>query len=261
MKERRNADDAARACERSDALVAYLYGEASTAEAADVRRHLSACAVCREEAAAFGDVRARLGEWRDEALRAAPSLIPSEVSAPAASMNVPAVIHARAPRQRSALAALREFFALSPRWLQAGALAATLAVCALAALTVARAEVRWGADGFALRTGVARGAVERPVATPAANVYTKEQVEALTSERVNHALEAARREWEAQRASEQLAAAEKQAEKRDAPRIEVANAKPQPRKRTAPRQTRRSERDLEDDENLPRLSDLLSGIY
>ncbi|MDQ3805623.1 MAG: zf-HC2 domain-containing protein, partial [Acidobacteriota bacterium] len=51
-------------CGRAADLVAYLYGEAGPAEARDFRLHLNACAACRDELAAFGDVRERGGEWR-----------------------------------------------------------------------------------------------------------------------------------------------------------------------------------------------------
>src|SRR5215207_1478965 len=121
-----------RGCGRGEELVAYLYGEATKEEAGLFRGHLEACAVCREELATLGGVRAGLGAWRAEALGTFPSLNIEEALAPTARV-LPA-----ASRQRSARAALREFFSLSPLWLRAGACAATLAVCALVALTLAR---------------------------------------------------------------------------------------------------------------------------
>src|SRR5215207_5887429 len=131
-----------RGCGRDEELVAFLYGEATKEEAGLFRKHLGACAVCREELAAFGGVRDGLGAWRAEALGSVPALNILEAFAPAGGVR-PAV-----SRRRSARAALREFFSLSPLWLRAGAFAATLAVCALAALTLARAEIRWGSDGL-----------------------------------------------------------------------------------------------------------------
>src|SRR2546421_5264883 len=104
--------------ERGEELVAYIYGEATPVEAKAFRRHLTGCAVCREELAAFGAVREAVGEWRAEALSTIPSLdIGEELSQAASSRRAP-------ERKRSAVAALRQFFALSPVWLQAGAAAA-----------------------------------------------------------------------------------------------------------------------------------------
>src|SRR5215203_5605353 len=99
-----------RGCERGEELVAYLYGEATKEEAGLFRRHFEACAVCREELAALGGVRADFGAWRAEALGTVPSLNIEEALAPASV--IPA-----APRKRSARAALREFFSVSPLWL------------------------------------------------------------------------------------------------------------------------------------------------
>ena len=86
----------------------YLYGEAAPAEAKAFRQHLTSCAVCRQEMAAFGGVREMVGEWRTDALGTVPSLGMDE-----SFTNAPAALHAHA-RKRSAIAALREFFSLSP---------------------------------------------------------------------------------------------------------------------------------------------------
>ncbi|HEY0172580.1 MAG TPA: zf-HC2 domain-containing protein, partial [Pyrinomonadaceae bacterium] len=80
MNENRNAADFAgsattpRGCERAEEFVTYLYGEASPAESKDFGRHLEACAVCREELAALGDVREEFGAWRADAFGSIPSL-------------------------------------------------------------------------------------------------------------------------------------------------------------------------------------------
>ena len=99
MKEKSNAtglDNGAnpRGCERAEELVAYLYGEAAPDEAKAFRRHLNACAVCREELAAFGAVREAVGEWRAEVLRTTPALDIKEAL-------TPAVRAPRAPEQRN----------------------------------------------------------------------------------------------------------------------------------------------------------------
>lgn len=251
-----------RRCERAEELVAYLYGEAGPSEAASLSRHLDACAPCREELAAFGVVRAGLAEWRAEAHEAvAPSFAfkPDAVGEAAPAVRAPEP----ARRRRSALAALHAFFTLSPRWLQAGAVAATVLVCALAALAAARAEVSWDERGLAFRAGVPERVVERVVekrADASATVGpTQEQVEALVAERV----ESARREFEAEK-DKAVAAAVAEATK-GAPRVVVASApapRPQRRARPAndgPNRNRQPEARLRDDD-LPRLSDLLNAV-
>lgn len=237
-----------RGCVRGEELVAYLYGEATKEEAALFGRHLEACAVCRDELAAFGGVRAELGEWRAEALGTVPSFNIGEALAPS-----------NAPRKRSARAALREFFSLSPLWLRAGACAATLAVCALLALTLARAEVRWGADGLAFRAGAAGKVVERRVEVPVQNGYTEEQVHALVAKEV------------AQTRAQLIAESKQQPDERQPERVvkvTAAGKNPQPesnpnpaRRTRAPRRTAHGDDNLLADDNLPRLSDLLSGSY
>src|SRR5687767_11968485 len=94
-------------CGRAEQLVGYLYGEATAAERAGFERHLAACAGCRDELAAFGQVRTAVGEWRAEVLQTAPALTLSEVTGP----TTRAASRPASP-PRSARAALREFFAL-----------------------------------------------------------------------------------------------------------------------------------------------------
>lgn len=249
---------APRGCGRAADLMAYLYGEAGPAEMYDFRLHLNACAACRDELAAFGGVRARVGEWRAEALSAAPLPDLSGAFAPAATaQTVP-------PRSRSARAALREFFSLSPLWLRAGALAATLLVCALAALAFARAEIRWDANGLAVSAGVDRrtAAEVEKVEAPPAGGFTEAQVEAVVEERVRQELSAAERRWRERQEQEAGTDAPEETLKKPAPHVETAsNRNAPPRKRAAPRAAARGRQRPEDEESLPRLSDLLSGVY
>jgi len=240
-----------RGCERGAELVAYLYGEATKEEAGRFRLHLEACAVCREEFAALGGVRAGLGAWRAEALGTVPSLNIEEALAPAARV-LPA-----APRERSARAALREFFSLSPPWLRAGAFAATLAVCALVVLTLARAEVRWGSDGLAFRAGATERVVRERVEVPVQSGYTDEQVNAIVAHKVAEA--------QAQLTAETKGRADVQ---RPEQIVNVVGKGPQPasnpnatRRKRVPRRASNGDDSLLAEESLPRLSDLLSGSY
>src|SRR5947209_11597429 len=94
-------------------LVTYLYGEANEREAADFRRHMEACAACRSELSAFAVARESVGQWKQQALGA---FVTSKANAEANdSSEIAANTQAR---RRSALTALRQFFSLSPLWMQ-----------------------------------------------------------------------------------------------------------------------------------------------
>lgn len=233
-------------CGRGAEMVAYLYGEAGPEEERLFAAHLSTCAVCREEFAALGVVRAGLGEWREEALSAAP---PIEVAA-----HLPAA-------RRTALDALREFFTLTPLWLKAGGAFAAVAVCALAALAVLRAEVRWDERGLAFSTG---GGAVRTVETTrevqAPGTYTEQQLNELADARVRAALEEQAAASRRVGASDAAAAGDAPAKR---PEIVNVRAERQPRRgtkalarRTEPAATRD---EFQPDDNLPGLYDLLRG--
>jgi anti-sigma factor RsiW len=106
-------------CERASELIAFLYGEADEHEARDFRLHLQQCSGCREEVASFGDVRQSITAWRDEALA-------GFVSTPLTAQ----------PMTKSALAALRQFFDLSPLWLKGATALAAVTFCVLAGLAL-----------------------------------------------------------------------------------------------------------------------------
>lgn len=112
-------------CERASDLIAFLYNEADENEILDFELHLKECPRCREEIGSFGFVRESITAWRDEALSGL-------VSAPLATN----------PGRKSAIAALRQFFDLSPLWLKAATGFAVLALCVLAALAIVRVPVK-----------------------------------------------------------------------------------------------------------------------
>lgn len=120
-------------CARAEELVTYLYGEATADEAKAFEGHLRQCDACRTEFAAFGGVREAIGDWRQQAL--GPLTHPAVESA-----DSPLFIKAETSgprREPSALAALREFFALSTRWVRAATVAVALVFCALVVIAVA----------------------------------------------------------------------------------------------------------------------------
>ena len=108
-------------CERASDLIAFLYNETNESETRDFELHLKQCSVCRTEAASFGLVRESITAWRDEAL--------------AGFVSTPLTTTAG---KKSAIAALREFFDLSPLWLKGAIGFAVVAFCVLAALAFVR---------------------------------------------------------------------------------------------------------------------------
>lgn len=142
-------------CERASDLIAFLYDEANESEKRDFELHLKECVGCRQEVDSFGFVRESITAWRDEALS-------GFVSTPLATTAT----------KKSALAALQQFFDLSPLWLKGATAFAVLAFCVLAALAIFhRAE----------RDNPASSA-KKPDA-----IYTQEDVDRLVKQAlVNH---------------------------------------------------------------------------
>ena len=109
-------------CERAPDLMAFLYDEMDDRETREFRLHLQECDPCRNEAASLGVVRESIAAWRDEALA-------GFVSTPMTT----------APR-KSAVAALRQFFDLSPLWLKGATAFATVAFFVLVGLAVVKLQ-------------------------------------------------------------------------------------------------------------------------
>jgi len=123
-------------CHRAEDLVTYLYGEASEAEARDFASHMQRCDACRSEFTIFNQVHDSIVAWRNEALGSI--LVSEQVTSPVAqavSDSTPFVQH---ERKLSALAALRQFFTVSPLWLRGATAFAGLLLCALIVLAISR---------------------------------------------------------------------------------------------------------------------------
>lgn len=251
-KHTNDATPGARGCDRAEQLVAHLYGEATHEEQASFTQHLRGCAACRDELAAFRGVREIVAAERIPALAAAPALdVDKLIALRASEVNAPSVLPAAAPRGHSAVAAFREFFALAPLWLRAGAVACAAVFCALVVLTLARGEV-------------SERVVEKRVEVPVATGFTREQVDALVAERLKEERAAMNREPQPARETTVTAATANDAaavRKKSAPRVLVAGDAQRSRQRVRNPQgnTRRGGQLAEDD--LPRLSDLLGGAY
>lgn len=229
------------ACERAEDLVAYLYGEAAEDDAKDFLSHTERCRTCRDELAAFSRLHEDVVEWRNRSL-------PSFETSSAARLN-----ETQAAPKRSALAALRQFFALSPVWMRAATAAAALVICALVVFTAIRFYRQ----------------PERVVSLSP----TQAEIQAMVEQRA--------KELRQKENKETVASAAAKPEKREAPATVKDNpSAPTVRKRNPSRQTQTvagsnesknkatasSEarqqlaelvRESRDDDSLPRLSDLI----
>lgn len=230
-------------CARAEDLVAYLYGEASPDAAKDFESHAELCDSCRTELAAFGQVRASVQEWRGLSLGSVSPVPFSETVSP------------EPKRQRSALAAVREFFALSPLWMRAATCGLILSACALVGLSLARSEVRWDSGGLSFSTGAARERiVERTRTVEVEKLvkvgYSQAEMDQMVAERVRQERES----WQQQQPVKIINTS--------------APSRPTPASRNArqitndatTRNTSRqtvAQRDRADEEDLPRLYDLL----
>lgn len=145
MNERQNSPT----CERASDLIAFLYGEAGEREARDFQLHLQQCSSCREEVASLSVVRETITAWRDEALAGfVASPVPTQ------------------PQKKSAPAALRQFFDLSPLWLKGATAFAAVTFCVLVGIVVFRSE-----NNHVSSTNVKSSAV-----------YTRQDVERMVNE-------------------------------------------------------------------------------
>src|SRR5437868_7208292 len=149
-------------CHRAEDLVTYLYGEANKADALDFRNHLRQCDSCRREFTVFNQVHDSIEVWRNEALGASfnPAAIPAEA---ATTQSI------RHERKLSALAALREFFTVSPLWLRGATAFGALLLCVLGVMMVAR---------------MSRTPVEIVQNSKEEKVYTQQQLEAEVNKAV-----------------------------------------------------------------------------
>ena len=120
-------------CHRAEDLVTYLYGEATAEEAGDFSAHMQQCDACRAEFTVFHQVHDSIIAWRNEALGAV-----SPASAAVTNPVVATGAFVQHERKLSALAALREFFSVSPLWLRGATAFAGLLLCALIVFAVSR---------------------------------------------------------------------------------------------------------------------------
>jgi anti-sigma factor RsiW len=119
-------------CHRADDMISFMYGEVENTEASDFPRHLETCALCRSELALLSSARDSMSQWRSAVLGA------TWQAEAAAETNSPHLPERKPVRRLSALAALREFFAVSPLWLRGATAMAAIMFCLLVGLLGAR---------------------------------------------------------------------------------------------------------------------------
>ena len=116
-------------CKHGKDLIGFLYGELDETQMQDFGNHVQHCVNCKTELAGLREVRQSIGAWRQETL--------GVISADTVSRSAPAIFMNAAYRKPSALAAVRQFFSLSPLWMKGAVAFVSLLFCLLAILAIA----------------------------------------------------------------------------------------------------------------------------
>jgi Putative zinc-finger len=149
------------ACDKHEALVAYLYKEATPDEARRFETHLNDCAACKQELAGFERVREQLQQWQ------------------VADLPIVRVVADPQPARRSFLTVLKELFTIMPIWGKA----ASVAAIALVVMAVTGTSLSIGRDGVSLRADLLRRQqpqIQAPAsASPGIQYASAEQLEQL----------------------------------------------------------------------------------
>ena len=157
-------------CDMHEALVSYLYDEASAEESRQVESHLKQCNACKQELAAFQGLRGVLQQWELDEM-------------PVVRVNPPIA-------RKSVLGTLKELLTVTPVWAKALGTAAAVMVILAATGT----EVTVGRAGLTVRMsflGLGRqqvASVAPPAARPPANVVQAALTEDQVKQIVNQAI-------------------------------------------------------------------------
>lgn len=214
-----------------EALVSYLYDEATPEETRDFRAHLNECSPCRAEYEAFGRVRETLQQWQLE--------------------DVPAVrVVARSGGEsKGPLSLIKELLAVMPLWSRVlGAAAAAILV-----LAVMGTEVSVGSGGVSLRFDLLRRDGAQLSPTPRLSEHELENVRAEIRSIVNTMLVESELKYEAG-LSERLASFETQIQSMQSSELARLSA----RLREAKSRLTALERDVDRRQGLD-LTDILFG--
>jgi len=121
-------------CDMHEALVSYLYNEATPEESGRVEAHLNECAPCKQELHSFESVRGMLQQWQLD------------------DLPVVRVVTERASGERSMLEVLKELLTVTPLWVKAiGAVA-----MAMLLLAVFGTDVSVGSGGVSFHADLLR---------------------------------------------------------------------------------------------------------
>jgi hypothetical protein len=158
-------------CKMHEALVAFLYNEASPEEAATVQAHLNGCAACKDELDAFERVRGMLQQWQTD--------------------EAPVLRVETQPARRPVLALLCELFGIAPIWTRS--LAAALSIVFV--LAILGTEISVGQGGMTLRFGMLQK--DRP-ATVSTSTPGQDQIRTVVAEMIAESRERQRAEFDEQ---------------------------------------------------------------
>lgn len=121
-------------CNMHEALVSYLYNEATSEESRRFEAHLTECPACKLELNSFERVRGMLQQWQLD------------------DLPVVRVVAQRPSGERSMLGVLKELFSLTPVWAKAlGAVAMAMLV-----LAVVGTDISVGRSGFSFHADLLR---------------------------------------------------------------------------------------------------------
>ncbi|MGH9897811.1 MAG: hypothetical protein ACRD63_08970 [Pyrinomonadaceae bacterium] len=227
-------------------LISYVYDEVDVAQRTLFEKKMAQSPALCKEVLALREVKTEVGAWRSQVMDSFDGLeMPFENAA------VPVQVVKQVERKRSAMAALKAFFELSPIWMRAGVTFASLLFCALTIFTFSRAEFRHGANGFSIRAVPERVVTNTVTTERTVNQgYTQAQLDqavAQTRDQIQADFAAAQ---VTQKVTQQATIADPLQPKRHG--VTVAKA---------PSEVMANEvrvRDDRVDDNAPRLSDLLS---
>ena len=147
-------------CNMHEALVSYLYNEATADEKVSVETHLTKCTACKEELSSFERVRGMLQQWQLD------------------DLPVVRVVADRTSSERSLLTVFKELLSVTPIWAKAvGAVAMAVLV-----LAVIGTDVRVGKDGVSFHADLfRRGQTVSPVAG-SNNAFPNANIEQVRAE-------------------------------------------------------------------------------
>jgi putative zinc finger protein len=121
-------------CDTHEALVSYLYNEATPQECGRIERHLRECTGCKEELHSFERVRGMLQQWKID------------------DLPVVRVAVERSSSERSVLSILKELISVTPIWAKALCAAAMV----LVVLAIIGTDISVGSSGFSFRADLMR---------------------------------------------------------------------------------------------------------